>query len=310
MSDYYHPGLHGTGSSGIDLAWPVDPVTITPNSGISMDWTSPPSGIMDPNNGILIDWNQTPWDLVSPPAMTETGSNSNQGLLGNGHGNGLGNGHGNGQVARSCSDRRPEQYHGPLSLPSLRHDTDELLRKMLDEVRRDRPESVQELESLALARIGLQRLTAEQGTPASAAEEDVGLINTTPLVSLPDLLDAAVGPYFEHVNPLFPVWTEYRFRELMDTSNADRDDAPRCLVRRVSARSLVLLTLTAWSPSQSCGPLGADEIDSSIRSLVAETRGAMTKLELLMSPRLTNVQALVAMVSLVRVAPPIRAAAG
>lgn len=246
---------------------------------MSTDWTSTPS-INTPSSGISIDWTNTSWDLMSPLAMPDT--SHSQELLELTH------------VVSSGPDHQSEQYHGPLSLLSLLRDTDDLLLSMLHNIKRERSDNLAEMELLTSARSGIQLLITDCRTPTAATDADRGSSQPVPLSIL---LKATMGPYFEHVNPLFPAWTQCGFQRLIHASHEEHDDPWLSSIRDVAAKSMILLTLTAMMPSQSCGSLGIDEMDSTIHTLVADLSRAINMLELFMSPRLANIQALVSMVS-------------
>jgi len=112
-----------------------------------------------------------------------------------------------------------------------------------------------------------------------------------------------IDPYFENINPAFPVWTKEEFRLLVKMSQ-ESENVIQDRAYVVSCNNLILLTLGP-SSLQTCAmnnfasdPLRkAVSIDLDIaKSLITNAKRSITNIELLLSPRLLNLQALLSLV--------------
>jgi len=119
------------------------------------------------------------------------------------------------------------------------------------------------------------------------------------------MLEAVMDPYFDNINPSFPIWTKEEFRLLVKTSQ-ESEHVVEDRAYIVSCNNLILLTLGPRS-LQSCAMNNfasdprrkADSIDLDIvKSLVTNAKRSITNIELLLSPRLLNLQALLSLVCL------------
>ena len=115
------------------------------------------------------------------------------------------------------------------------------------------------------------------------------------------ILDAMVEPYFNSINPHFPIWTAQSFKRMATAlrhSVADEQD----LASIVSCNNMILMCLTASSASSRRG-LGVRErnktssIDSDlITGFLRNAERAFDNIGQFLSSRLINVQALLSLV--------------
>lgn len=127
--------------------------------------------------------------------------------------------------------------------------------------------------------------------------------NTLPTAPPSYLLDAMLQQYFTTINPLFPIWIEEKFTRLATTSG-HCDDVDSNLAFHICANNIILMSLTprviqppSEEKTQAEGKRKNTSIDSDlIQTFLANAKRAIMNLELLLSPFLINVQALLSLV--------------
>jgi hypothetical protein len=181
------------------------------------------------------------------------------------------------------------RHLGQTSLATLMHD---MIKNVLS------PLCITETEILTAS--GSYAAASEKINHLVNLEEHLDLIQDGSPPTFPPLLmlEAVIDPYFDNINPSFPIWTKEEFRRLIQTSQ----ESSRAYI--VSCNNLILLTLGPRS-LQSCAmnnfasdPLRkAVSIDLDIaKSLLTNAKRSITNIELLLSPQLLNLQALLSLV--------------
>lgn len=152
-------------------------------------------------------------------------------------------------------------------------------------------------ESALLAQQKLDRLVNQEETTIRN-----GILPTAPPISI---LKAMVEPYFSTINTHFPIWTKESFMgivaALQETESSDQD-----LGRIVCSNNVILMTLAANllqppphpdKSNRSKSTRGASSIDLDLtKGFLANARRAIEHADVLLSPRLINVQALLSLV--------------
>ncbi|KAI1099373.1 fungal-specific transcription factor domain-containing protein [Jackrogersella minutella] len=185
-----------------------------------------------------------------------------------------------------------ERYFYPTSLESLLYNIrDSILKPLVD----DGPENQNVRDSVHLA---------QQKFDIVISREEViiknGILPTAPPISI---LKAMVEPYFSTINPHFPIWTKESFMRnvtpLQETNSSEHD-----LGRIICSNNLILITLAANSshpprPDKSMRSKSArcsSSIDLDLtKGFLANAKRAIEHAELLLSPRLINIQALLSL---------------
>ncbi|KAI1209353.1 uncharacterized protein F4807DRAFT_91319 [Annulohypoxylon truncatum] len=127
-----------------------------------------------------------------------------------------------------------------------------------------------------------------------------GTLPTAPPISI---LKAMIEPYFSTINPHFPIWTKESFERVV-TSLQETDSSDQDLGRVVCSNNLILMTLAAnllhpprpdkSNRSRSVRNTSSIDLDLT-KGFLANARRAIENAELLLSPRLVNVQALLSL---------------
>ncbi|KAI1379652.1 hypothetical protein F4677DRAFT_453142 [Hypoxylon crocopeplum] len=198
-----------------------------------------------------------------------------------------------GHFLRGHNVETSERYFEPTSLESLLYDMkDVVLKPLID----SRPEnqSLRECGLLAQRKFDLL-VTREEETVRN------GILPSAPPISI---LKAMIEPYFTSVNPHFPIWTKESFTQitaaLQESDSSDQD-----LGQVVCSNNLILMTLAAnllhpppksSKSRQSKSPHKSSSIDLDlIKGFLANAKRAIEHVDLLLSPRLINVQALLSL---------------
>ena len=192
-----------------------------------------------------------------------------------------------------CSINGSERYYGSTSLASIVH---ELSESVLRPLSMDESEPIVS-QGAANVREKINLLLAE--------EESFALLHDGSRPSSPPLamLDAMIDPYFSELNWHLPLWSKKKFRNLICSIYAgaahieDRAHA-------ICFSNMVLLTLTAkslqsrarYATQPSYRQSGSSMDYDLIKPFLANAKRALQNLELLLSPRLVNVQALLSLV--------------
>ncbi|KAI1417047.1 fungal-specific transcription factor domain-containing protein [Hypoxylon sp. FL1857] len=186
-----------------------------------------------------------------------------------------------------------ERYFDPTSLESLLYNIrDTILEPIVND--KSRSQSVRECALLAQQKFDFL---------VSREEESVqnGILPTAPPIPI---LKAMVEPYFATINPHLPIWTKDSFVRIV-TALQESDSSDQDLGQVVCSNNLVLMTLAA---NLSHPPPHSDKLrrfrpihkSSSIdqdlaKGFLASAKRAIRHAELLLSPRLINVQALLSL---------------
>lgn len=133
-----------------------------------------------------------------------------------------------------------------------------------------------------------------QSEMASSPSEEESLLNTPPLM----ILEALMGPFFETVNPHFPIWTSEVFCVLAHKSK-NNSEVPQDRAFAICANNLVILALTAkvlhTRATQLSHRSSSIEADL-VKTFTENARRALVNVEQLLEPTLLNVQALLSLV--------------
>ncbi|KAK4233514.1 hypothetical protein C8A03DRAFT_38766 [Achaetomium macrosporum] len=173
-----------------------------------------------------------------------------------------------------------EHCLGPTSLTSLIRDLDA-------DVLAPLPESA--TESIFKARARLSRILRKDEELRWDLSQD-GRPPTSPPLGI---LEAMVDDYLEHVNPQFPIWPRVGLGQLGVSLREPSGDDARDRGMVVCANNVVLTTLAAQRRRSGAG---APSVDADlIRSFLANAWRATANIELLLAPRLLNVQALLSL---------------
>ena len=185
---------------------------------------------------------------------------------------------------------RSERYFGPTSLESLMLDMKDIIAGRFGIEPRRLSECAQEAQSKIDILIG-------QG------EGELLKDGLPPMIPPFAILDAMIEPYFATNNPHFPIWRKEKFiqmaNDLRHSASPEQDHASI-----ICCNNLILTALTANSlrsrrgrPIQSKHARKRSSIDSDITTgFLANAKRAIERIELLLSPRLINLQALLSLV--------------
>lgn len=184
-----------------------------------------------------------------------------------------------------------ERYFEPTSTASLLYDMRDLV---LEPLINSEPENEGLRECALLARKRFDLLVSREEVVSRG-----GTLPTAPPISI---LKAMVEPYFATINPQFPIWTKASFNRIT-TALEEIDSSGQDLGLVVCSNNLILMTLAATmlrAPSHPSKPRSARNSSSIdldlIKGFLANARRAIEHAELLLSPRLVNVQALLSLV--------------
>ncbi|KAK4450483.1 hypothetical protein QBC34DRAFT_437307 [Podospora aff. communis PSN243] len=188
---------------------------------------------------------------------------------------------------------KSEAYPGPTSLLSLIGDfTEFVLESASDSLPTD--DAFRGVANHVRERLGQLAATVQNEGNFLGADEPPP--SSPPLA----LLEVMVDPYFDLVNPRLPIWTKQSFRRLVDAAQTiDNDDPVHDRAYVVCSNNLILLTLTAKSlqsaeknaaPAQGRTTPPSLDLDL-VQSFVGNAKRAIKSPELLLQPRLINVQA-------------------
>ncbi|KAI5868188.1 hypothetical protein GGS23DRAFT_544457 [Durotheca rogersii] len=186
-----------------------------------------------------------------------------------------------------------ERYFGPTSLESLLHDMDG---RVLE------PLIIGSSENPTLSECAL--LAQHKFDLLVSRDEEIlqnGSLPTGPPLSI---LKAMIEPYFATINPHFPIWSKESFIQ-HTTALHELDSPERDLAQVVCSNNLILMTLAPNSlhppphphkPNPSKAHRGSSTIDLDLtKGFLANAKRAIEHAELLISPRLINVQALLSL---------------
>lgn len=185
------------------------------------------------------------------------------------------------------------RYFGPTCLESLMHDMNT---RIIQPLQDSRPE---------IETMGAVVLSAHHKIESLLGRDDELIQNKSTPTSPPySVLEAMIEPYFAAINPYFPIWTRGHFVQLALASQ--RFEGPdQDLAFITCSNNLILMTLAANSlrsrsaqQAQSTHKSQSSSVDFDLtRTFLTNAKRAIQNVELLLSPRLINVQALLSLVS-------------
>lgn len=182
-----------------------------------------------------------------------------------------------------------EIYSGPTSLHCLILDAQEFI---LDPM--TRACIVQEHE-VAPLKARLEALLVTPNTLAHGESRD----DLPPAMPPMAMFEAMIGPYFEQINPTFPLWTGEGIRAQIALYQ------PGHTACAISANNIILLTLTAkfirTASSKDSHSSPEEQLFSSIENeltgpFITNARRAAKNTDKLLAPKLANIQALLSLV--------------
>ena len=187
-----------------------------------------------------------------------------------------------------------ERYFGPTSLEALMHQMKTHVIKPLSDTGSGNQISS---ECVLLAHHKLDLLIER--------EDELIKDGSAPTAPPFSVLEAMIEPYFATINPYFPIWTKESFTRLATASQESGfPDQDRTYI--ICSNNLILMTLAANSlryrpakevPSRHIRKPSSMDFDL-IRSFLTNAKRAIENIDLLLSPRLTSVQALLSLVRL------------
>ncbi|KAI0388116.1 hypothetical protein F5Y04DRAFT_274968 [Hypomontagnella monticulosa] len=136
------------------------------------------------------------------------------------------------------------------------------------------------------------------------SEETVGRNGALPTAPPISILKAMIEPYFTCINPYFPIWTKDSFMRI--TADLEEQDASdQDLGKVVCSNNLILMALAANSlqpppnpskPRRTKSTRNSSSIDLDLtKGFLANAKRAIEHADLLLAPRLVNVQALLSL---------------
>ncbi|KAI2465874.1 fungal-specific transcription factor domain-containing protein [Annulohypoxylon bovei var. microspora] len=194
-----------------------------------------------------------------------------------------------GHFLRCPNFETTETYFDPTSLESLLYNIrDSILEPLVNE-----NQNVRENALLAQQKFDLL-VVREEKTVRN------GILPTAPPISI---LKAMIEPYFADINPHFPIWTKKSFMRIA-TALQETDSSDQDLGRIVCSNNLILINLAAnllhpphpdkSNRSKSARSTSSIDLDLT-KGFLANAKRAIEHAELLLSPRLINVQALLSL---------------
>jgi hypothetical protein len=248
--------------------------------------------------------------LLANHSFSPRGASSSRGLIGSASVNGS-----SGEEESlpdlpyfSINQNGHDIYHGPSSLLSL---LTTATNSWLDHLKEGRSHGMQtggslkrNLDSTLNEDFSdFVRQKFQDAFQKATANDMLDLSNDGQTMVLPprNLLDALAGPFFEHINHILPVLTKDSFTEAVNRiygSQPAKIDVPWGLI----FNNIILSTLPIHSGLSSGH--GGDSggrmkmVADLTRPFILNARRALARFDLLLSPRLENVQALISFVSL------------
>lgn len=186
-----------------------------------------------------------------------------------------------------------ERHFDPTSLESLLYDMKDIILEPLVN---------NELENQHIRECAL--LAQQKFDLLISRQEEIVRSETLPTAPPISILKAMIEPYFANINPHFPIWTKKSFTQMV-TALQESDCSDQDLGRVVCSNNIILMTLAAnllhlpqsGKPRQARSARNSSSIDLDLtRGFLANAKRAIEHAELLRSPRLINVQALLSLV--------------
>lgn len=193
-------------------------------------------------------------------------------------------------VHNGTNDKR---YFGPTSLESLMHHTKTLV---IQPLQTSKPEVEKLSEAVLLAHDKIESLLGRDDGPIQDG--------CAPTIPPHSVLEAMIEPYFSTINPYFPIWTKKHFVRFSIASQYSKNpEQDRAYI--TCSNNLILMTLAATSLRSRSAQQAhfvhqsrSSSVDFDlIRTFLTNAKRAIKNIELLLSPHLINVQALLSLVS-------------
>jgi hypothetical protein len=187
-----------------------------------------------------------------------------------------------------------ERYYGSTSLTALVHELDQNSLRHL-------PSDEYQTPTWGSVRTVRQSIKALSETNDHMINEPDGSTLSRPPLAI---LEAMIPQFFDSVNTYLPIWSRETFRQLVTSAYHEQNYVEE-RAHAICFNNLILLTLTARSnqgqachASQPGSRTAGLAIDLDLtKPLLENAERAFQNLELLLSPRFTNVQALLSLVS-------------
>lgn len=191
-----------------------------------------------------------------------------------------------------------ERCFGPTSLWWLSSNFGELLRESVCRAGLDEHGIVTQ-DAFSLANEKMRQLLRNEESAGPRPPRDGSSLTSPPHV----ILEALMDPYFDTINPYFPIWTKKRFQHLVQRSKEGLDAAHERGFA-VCANNLVILTLTAKvlqsragnQPAGATSQMGSSTDSDLLKTFVRSAHRAFSNVEQLLRPTLINIQALLSLV--------------
>lgn len=168
--------------------------------------------------------------------------------------------------------------------------------QVIQPLQTSKPEVEELSEAVLLAHDKIESLLSRDNGPIQD-----GCAPTIPPYSV---LEAMIEPYFSTINPYFPIWTKTRFIQFSTASQHSKGlEQDRAYI--TCSNNLILMTLAATSlrsrsaqQAHSAHQSRSSSVDFDLtRTFLTNAKRAIKNVELLLSPHLINVQALLSLVS-------------
>lgn len=182
-----------------------------------------------------------------------------------------------------------QTYHGPASLVSVIGDVNEFV---LGKIRGPGlPLKDINAVSTSLAQLAAFQTSHDRGDRSQDASNALRMPSTPPL----PILRAMIDPYFDFINPHFPIWGRASFQRQIDLlSSQHARDPLRAMALGLCSNNIILLTLTARSSQEEENTVSLNWDLAS--SFLSNAKQAIKSIDLLLQPRLINVQAILSLV--------------
>ena len=191
---------------------------------------------------------------------------------------------------------RSERHFGPTSLVSLMY---EMKETVLLPLRKTQSGNATASDKFSAASAAIELLGSEEG------QLDVVPDVSSPAIPSLFILKAMIDPYFDQINPYFPIWSKNEFGKIV-TATYTSGETPQNMAHAVCCNSLVLLTLDTESlqsrvnnGSQPTLYKAASTFDAELKlNFLSNAERAIANARSLALPRLVNLQALISLVSI------------
>jgi hypothetical protein len=185
-----------------------------------------------------------------------------------------------------------ERHFGPTSLVSLMY---EMKETVLLPLRKTESGNSIASDKFSAALAAIELLGSEEG------QLDVVPDVSSPAIPPLFILKAMIDPYFDQINPYFPIWSKNEFGKIV-TATYTSGETPQNIAHAVCCNSLVLLTLDTESLRSSVNngsrlTLCKAALTAELKlNFLSNAKRAITNARSLALPRLVNLQALISLV--------------